>query len=83
MKHINITPGDIVNCMSEDTKHSFAIGCLVYQTDPDEVLEKISRIITNYINFSIDVCNSFLESPAGKEYLNMRKKIDNIGGNTR
>lgn len=80
MKHINITSRDIVNSMTDDIKHSLAMNCLVNHTDPGEVLENVSIIITNFINIVIDLCNEFFETPTGKEYLNIRKKIENIGG---
>lgn len=37
------------------------------------------NIANETINFAIDLCNAYFESPAGKEYLNMRKKIDYLG----
>lgn len=80
MKYINITSKDIVNSMTDDIKHSFSMNCLVNHTDPDEVLENLSRIITNSINIAIDVCNEFFETPVGQEYLEIRRKIENIGG---
>lgn len=83
MKHVNVTPRDIVNSMSEDTKHSFAIYCLVNHTNPEEVLENISRVITNSINIGIDLCNDFFKTSAGKEYLEIRRKIEITGGNTK
>ena len=66
--------------MTDDIKHSLAMNCLVNHTDPGEVLENVSIIITNSINIVIDLCNEFFETPTGKEYLNIRKKIENIGG---
>lgn len=80
MKHIIITSRNIVNSMPDDTKHSFTLHCLVNRTDPEEMLENISRIITNSINSVIDLCNDFFETPTGKEYLEIRRKIENIGG---
>lgn len=35
-------------------------------------------LIRNWINAG-DLCNDFFESPAGKEYLNMRERIDRMG----
>lgn len=79
MKHIIITSKNIVNSMTDDTKHSFTLYCLVNRVDPEETLEKISRIITNTINIAIDLCNDYFETPAGKEYLETRIKIENLG----
>ena len=31
------------------------------------------------VNCVIDLCNNYFETPAGKEYLQMRKSIEKIG----
>ena len=78
MKNINITNADIVNSMSDEVKHKFANYCIVEEVDPKDVIEKIKNIINPTINFAIDLYNKYFETPAGKEYLEMRKRIDNI-----
>lgn len=79
MNHINITNADIVKNMSDETKHNLANHCIVNKIEPEDVIEPIKNVANVTINFAIDICNNFLETPAGKEYLNMRKKIENIG----
>lgn len=79
MNHINITNADIVKGMSDELKHNFANHCIVNKIEPEDVIEPIKNVANATINFAIDLCNNYLETPAGKEYLNMRKKIENIG----
>mgnify|MGYP006957394535 CR=1 FL=1 len=79
MDHINIKNADIVKNMSDGTKHNFANYCIVNKIEPEDVIELIKNVSNVTINFAIDICNNYFESPAGKEYLNMRKKIENIG----
>lgn len=79
MKHINITNADIVKGMSDELKHNFANHCIVDKIEPEDVIELIKNVANATINFAIDICNNYFESPAGKEYLNMRERIDRIG----
>lgn len=79
MNHINITNADIVKGMSDETKHNFANCCIANDIEPEDVIEPIKNVANATINFAIDLCNKYFESPIGKEYLNMRKKIENIG----
>ena len=79
IKHINITNADIVKSMSDETKHNFANLCIVNKVEPEYVIETIKNIVNPTINFAINLCNEYFETPAGKEYLQMRKRIDKIG----
>lgn len=79
MKHINITNADIVKGMSDELKHNFANHCIVDKIEPEDVIELIKNVANATINSAIDICNNFFESPAGKEYLNMRERIDRMG----
>lgn len=79
MKHINITNADIVKGMSDELKHNFANHCIVDKIEPEDVIELIKNVANATINFAIDICNNYFESPAGKEYLNMRERIDRMG----
>ena len=78
MKNINITNEDIVKSMSDEMKHNFANHCIVNKVEPKDVIETIKNIVNPTINFAIDLCNEYFKTPAGKEYLEMRRKIDNI-----
>ena len=78
MKNINITNEDIVKSMSDEMKHNFANQCILNKIEPEDVIEPIKNIANQTINFAIDLCNKYFETPAGKEYLEMRKKINNI-----
>lgn len=80
MKNINITDSDIVKAMTDEQKHNLAIQCSLNGIEPEEVIEPIKNIANSTINFAIDLCNKYFETPAGKEYLNMRNKIERIGG---
>lgn len=79
MKHINITNADIVKGMSDELKHNFANHCIVDKIEPEDVIELIKNVANATINFAIDICNNYFESSAGKEYLNMRERIDRMG----
>jgi hypothetical protein len=79
IKHINITNASIIKGMSDETKHNFANCCIANRIEPEEVIETITKIANIAINCSIDLCNKYFETSAGKEYLNMRKRIDRIG----
>ena len=78
MKNINITNEDIVKSMSYEMKHNFANQCILNKVEPEDVVETIKNIVNPTITFAIDLCNKYFETPAGKEYLEMRRKIDNI-----
>lgn len=79
MKHLDITVKDIVKSMDDETKHNLANHCILNKVYQEEVIQPICNIANETINFAIDLCNAYFESPAGKEYLNMRKKIDYLG----
>ena len=79
MNHINITNADIVKSMSDEMKHNLSNNCITNKVEPEEVISLVKNIANATINLAIDLCNSYFETPAGKEYLNMRKKIENIG----
>lgn len=79
MKHISITNKDIVKAMTEQQKHDFTNRCIANNTEPEEVILLIKNVANSTLNFAIDLCNNYFKTPAGQEYLNMRKKIDKIG----
>lgn len=79
MKHIDITVQDIVKSMDNETKHNLANQCILNKIEPEEIIQPICNIANATINFAIDLCNAYFETPAGKEYLDMRKKIDYLG----
>lgn len=81
MKYVNITNADIIRSMNNDTKHNFANYCIANKVEPEEILEPIKNIANGVINLSIKMCNEYFKTPAGKEYLQMREKIEKIGGN--
>ena len=83
MNHINITNVDIVKCMTDEQKHNLANQCILNGIEPEAVIEPVKNIANSTINFAIDLCNKYFETPAGKEYLNMRNKIERIGGNKK
>lgn len=79
MKSFEITPKDIVKILDDESKHKLAMQCMLNKTEPQEVLQTICNIANPTIDFAIDICNKFFETPQGKDYLNMRKKIERIG----
>lgn len=79
MKNFKITNADIVKCMSDETKHNLANHCILNNIQPEDVIEPIKKIANVTINSAIDLCNKYFETQSGREYLNMRKKIEKIG----
>lgn len=79
MKHINITNADIVKNMSDETKHNLTTHCIINHTEPEVVIELVKNVTNGVVNSAIDLCNNFFKTPEGIEYLNVRKKIENIG----
>lgn len=79
MKHINITNADIVKNMSDDAKHNLACHCINNGMAPEEFINNIRKVTVNFVNCAIDLCNDFSKTPAVKEYLNMRERIDRMG----
>ena len=79
MKHTNITNADIVKNMSDDAKHNLACHCINNGMAPEEFINNIRKVTVNFVNCAIDLCNDFFKTSAGKEYLNMRERIDRMG----
>lgn len=79
MEHINITNADIVKKMTDEQKHNLANICIVNKTEPEEVISLVKNVMNATINFAIDICNNYFESPIGKEYLKIRENIERIG----
>ena len=79
MKHINISEKDIIKIMSSEQKHILAIQCSLNNLEPNEIIEPIKNIANSTINFAIDICNCYFETPAGKKYLENREKIEKLG----
>lgn len=79
MEYINITNTDIVKGMTENQKHNLAMACIVSKTEPEEVISLVKNMVNLTINLSIDLCNNYLKLTKGKQYLEMREKINNCG----
>lgn len=79
MKHINITNKDIVKNTNDEQKHNLANCCIANGTEPKEVVSLVKDMINLTINCAIDLCNIYFETTAGKQYLEIRKKIDKLG----
>lgn len=79
MNKINITNVDIVKSMNDNQKHTLAIQCQLNNVEPEYVISSVKNITNASINFAIELCNNYFKTPAGKEYLEMRKKIEKIG----
>lgn len=65
--------------MSDENKDRFARLCIVHQVNPESILDNNAKIITNLTNLCIEFVNNYFETPEGKAYLEMRKRIENIG----
>ena len=80
MKAINITKQDLVKTMSDSNKHKLALYCQIYNVSPEDFIDNMCEYINLYLNTGTKICNLYFESPAGKKYLNMRNKIEMLGG---
>lgn len=79
MNHIKIENKDIVKCMTDEQKHILANQCTLNGLEPKDVIEPIKNIANATINFAIDICNCYFETPSGKKYLENRVKIEKLG----
>lgn len=79
MEHINITNKDIVNSMTDGQKHTLTLACMINKTEPDEIISILKNTINITMNLGIDLCNNFFDTSVGKEYLEKRQKIEQIG----
>ena len=79
MNHINITDKDIVKSMTDEQKHILATQCSLNNLDPKDIIESIKNIANSTINFAIDICNCYFETPEGRKYLENRMKIEKLG----
>ena len=79
MKHVNITSKDIVSSMTDEQKHILTLECMKSGTEPNEILSAMANITKKTINLGIDLCNDFFNTPMGKEYLEKRIAIEQIG----
>ncbi len=78
MKKINITNADIVKSIDDETKHNLANYCMLNNIEPKDIIEPIKNITNSTINFAIDLCNKYFETPTGKEYLRIRSEIEKL-----
>lgn len=77
MKAINITKQDLIKNMSDDQKHRLALACSLRNISVEETLDLMERVANKSINDALALTKLYLESPAGKDYLEKRKEIKN------
>ena len=78
-----MTNADIVKSMSDEAKHNFANYCIINKVQPEETIDLVKNVINGVVNCTIDLCTNYFATPAGKEYLQMRKRIDKIGSDVK
>lgn len=79
MKAINITKQDLAKNMTDEQKHRLALGCQLNNISVEETLDLMERIANKSINDALALTKLYFESPAGKDYLEKRKEIEEIG----
>ncbi len=79
MKAINITKQDLVKTMSDSNKYKLALYCQIHNVSPEDFIDNMCEYINIYLNTGIEICNLYFDSPLGKDYLEKRKKIEEIG----
>lgn len=79
MKAINITKQDLVKNMSDNQKHRLVLACSLRNISVEETLDLMERVASKSINDVLVLTKLYFESPAGKDYLEKRKEIEEIG----
>lgn len=79
MKAINITKQDLVKSMTDEQKHRLALSCQLHNVSVEETLDLMKNILNSTLSIASDLTDIYFESPAGKDYLEKRKEIEEIG----
>lgn len=79
MNKIEITKQDLVKNMTDEQKHRLALECSLRNISVEETLDLMGRIANKSINDALALTKIYFESPAGKDYLEKRKEIEEIG----
>lgn len=79
MNKINITKQDLIENMSDDHKHRLALECSLRNISVEETLDLMERVANKSINDALTLTKLYFESPEGKDYLEKRKEIEEIG----
>lgn len=79
MKAINITKQDLVKSMTDEQKHRLALECQLHNVSVEETLDLMKNILNSTLSIASDLTDIYFESPAGKDYLEKRKEIEEIG----
>ena len=79
MEYIKITKQDIVKNMTNEQKHNLAVACQLNDTSVDETLDLVKNVSNGVLKVAVDCCNVYFQTPEGKDYLEKRKEIEEIG----
>ena len=79
MNKIEITKQDLIKNMSDEQKHRLALSCQLNDISVEETLDLMERVANKSINDALALTKIYFESPAGKDYLEKRKEIEEIG----
>ena len=79
MNKINITKQDLVKSMTNEQKHRLALECQLHDISVEETLDLMKNIVNGTLAIASDLSDIYFESPAGKDYLEKRKEIEEIG----
>lgn len=79
MNEIRITKQNLVKTMSDSNKHELALYCQIHNVSPEDIIDNMCEYISLYLNTGMKICNLYFDSSAGKDYLEKRKEIEEIG----
>ena len=79
MNKIEITKQDLVKSMTDEQKHRLALSCQLNDISVEETLDLMKNILNSTLSIASDLTDIYFESPAGKDYLEKRKEIEEIG----
>ena len=79
MNKISITKQALVKYMTDEQKHRLALECSLRNISVEETLDLMERVVNKSLNDALALTKLYLESPAGKDYLEKRKEIEKIG----
>lgn len=79
MEYIKVTKQDIVKNMTDEQKHNLAVACQLNGTSVNETLDLVKNVYNGAFKVAVDCCNIYFQTPAGKDYLEKRKEIEEIG----
>ena len=79
MNKISVTKQALVKNMTDEQKHRLALECSLRNISVEETLDLMERVVNKSLNDALALTKLYLESPAGKDYLEKRTEMEEIG----